>query len=157
MARPDFCPEIANVVGRLLDAADWHYAQADAGIAQLPPACRPSIAAARVLYAEIGREVARRNHDSVSARAVVPGRRKVWLLLRTVCAQSVAILADQAMPRSVPATEESGFLVDAVRLSRLRASDPTRDSQGGLDQKVAWLVDLFVRLERQQHLEGQGQ
>ena len=49
--------------------------------AQLPLACRPGINAARLLYAEIGHEVARRGFDSVSARAHVWARRKLGLLL----------------------------------------------------------------------------
>lgn len=157
MARPVFGPAIAAVVERLLAAADWHYAQADAGITRLPAACRPSIAAARMLYAEIGREVARRDHDSVSARAVVPARRKLWLLVRTVCAQSAAIMSSEKMARSDPPTQECGFLVEAVRAMRASALqvDARRDPQGGFDHKVAWLVDLFTRLEHQERLERQ--
>lgn len=158
MTRPEFGPRIAAVVERLLAAADWHYAQADAGIALLPAACRPSIAAARVLYAEIGREVVRRNHDSVSARAFVPARRKAWLLARTLFVQSAAIIAAQAPVRAVPLTEESRFLVEAVRATQHSAAvDFGRDGLGGLDRQVAWLVDLFVRLDQQQHMERQEQ
>ncbi len=158
IAKPAFGPEIGAVVERLLAAADWHYAQADAGIALLPVACRPSNAAARTLYAEIGREVARRNHDSVSARAVVPAGRKAWLLARTLCAQSAAIITAQAPVRAAPPTEESRFLIQAVRAMQHSpaAADFGRDAQGGFDGKVAWLVDLFVRLDLQ-HMERQEQ
>ena len=42
------------------------YARAGAGIAGLPLSCQPGIRAAGLLYAEIGKEVARRGFDSVS-------------------------------------------------------------------------------------------
>ncbi|HEY0422939.1 MAG TPA: phytoene/squalene synthase family protein, partial [Rhodopila sp.] len=80
LARPQYSAALGAVVRRLLDAADAHYRQATAGIVHLPPRCRLGIGAAQLLYAEIGREVARRGMDSVSARAVVSGRRKIGVL-----------------------------------------------------------------------------
>ena len=67
-------------MARLLEAAEQHYRQASAGIARLPIGCRFGIAAAALLYAEIGREVGRRDMDAVSGRAVVPMSRKVGAL-----------------------------------------------------------------------------
>ena len=71
----------------------------------------PGMYAARLLYAEIGREVARHGYDSVSQRAVVPRRRKG------------RILADAwvAAKRRSPATAlgempEAAFLLDAFVL-----------------------------------------
>ena len=84
LARPQWTPELGAVVRRLLDAAETLYARAADGIADLPPGCRPGINAARLLYREIGLEVARGGFDSVSRRAVVPARRKVQVLLRAV-------------------------------------------------------------------------
>ena len=50
-------------------AADALYARADDGIAMLPPACRPGIRAARLLYAEIGaRDRARAARLGLAAR-----------------------------------------------------------------------------------------
>ncbi len=66
LANPAYCGGVGRVVGRVLEAADLHYSQASAGIARLPIGCRFGIAAARLLYAEIGREVVRRGMDSVS-------------------------------------------------------------------------------------------
>ena len=40
-------------------------------ISGLPVSCRPAIHAARLIYREIGEEVRRRAHDSVTGRAVV--------------------------------------------------------------------------------------
>ena len=70
-------PEAAK---RLLAEAGRLYAQRLSGIAMLPAGCRPSIHAARLLYAEIGRAVERNGHDSVTRRAVVPTPRKLALL-----------------------------------------------------------------------------
>src|SRR5262249_32296789 len=54
--RPTFTDALGSVVRRLLQIADLYYASSEAGIAQLPANCRPGIQAARILYAEIGRE-----------------------------------------------------------------------------------------------------
>ncbi len=59
LARPACTEGVGAVVQRLLRIADELYARADSGIARLPAACRPGIRAARLLYAEIGREVER--------------------------------------------------------------------------------------------------
>ena len=81
-------PEIAAIVQRLLDAADWLYGRATLGIAHLPLACRPGIYAARALYAEIGRELERaqtviRFHSARWSRPSASSRcwREPWLLL----------------------------------------------------------------------------
>ncbi|MDC6171039.1 phytoene/squalene synthase family protein, partial [Paucibacter sp. XJ19-41] len=71
LAAPRFEPALAGVMQRLLASADELYARAASGVASLPMACRPGINAARLLYAEIGHEVARAGGDSVSRRAVV--------------------------------------------------------------------------------------
>lgn len=79
---------VRSNVERLLRAADVHYARADEGIAHLPRDCRIAIRAARLIYADIGRVIERRAHDSVTARAVVSTRRKLWLLARAAFALS---------------------------------------------------------------------
>ena len=79
---------IRATVARLLRAADEHYARADEGIGHLPRDCRVAVRAARLIYADIGRVIRRRDYDSVSTRAVVSGRRKAWLLARSVGALS---------------------------------------------------------------------
>jgi 15-cis-phytoene synthase len=84
LARPVFDSRLAGVVQRLLDEADLLYARVGGGVALLPVGCRPGINAARLLYAEIGREVERAGLDSVSRRAVVPGRRKLALLAQAL-------------------------------------------------------------------------
>lgn len=110
LADPQPLPAVRRVTQRLLDEADRHYERAQTGIAALPRSCRPAMMAARLVYAEIGREVERRGCDSVSGRAVVSGRRKLALLLRASLAS--AAMAPAAGPLEVPASVR--FLVDAV-------------------------------------------
>jgi phytoene synthase len=158
MARPLFNPAVASVVRRVIEAADRHYRRADAGIATLPMDCRPSIAAARVLYAAIGDEVARRGYDSVSGRAVVPARRKAWLLARTLGGQAALMLRSSAAGRAAPASPEAVFLIEAVRhanLALLAQLSALRLPARSLDEKVAWLVDLCEQLDQRQRLRPQ--
>ncbi|SDB71011.1 phytoene/squalene synthase family protein [Belnapia rosea] len=144
LAAPAFDARLAGVVGRLLAAADGLYRRAEGGIACLPLACRPGIGAARVIYAEIGRAVERRGLDSVSHRATVSGRRKAVLLARS--------LGALMMPRravGAPPLEATRFLVEAAVAAsppRLRGRLPARS----FDERVAWLVGLFTRLQQQE-------
>lgn len=118
---PQHTPAIARVVARLLAEADRLYARAEAGIAELTPECRPAIAAARWVYAEIGREVERAGGDSVSRRAVVSGRRKLALMAKAVTARVTLALAashanEQALRRASALPAVSG-LVEAATAS----------------------------------------
>jgi phytoene synthase len=99
VARPAHGPALASVVRRLLEAAEVLYRRADAGVACLPPDCRAAIFAARLVYSDIGRVVARAGYDSVSRRAVVSTARKVWLLVRSIAARwrRPALLAEPAL------------------------------------------------------------
>jgi phytoene synthase len=147
MAEPRFSPALGGAVQRLLSAAESLYERSDAGIARLPRACRPGIRAARTLYAEIGREVERRGLDSVSARAVVPAGRKVWLLARSLGAPS-----RREQQAGAPPLEQARFLVEAVAVSSpTQTIRPTRSATRWWDVagRLMWLVDLFERLERE--------
>jgi len=139
VAAPRHSPALARVVGQLLAAADVLYARSVAGIAMLPMGCRPSINAARLLYAGIGREVERNGGDSVGRRAVVPKLRKLALL-----GGAIATAAARTPPCGTPALPQAQFLVDAVA----RAGDPQRPPRT-LDERAQWLTELFTRLEKQ--------
>jgi phytoene synthase len=111
---PCFSPALGSVVARLLAEADALYRRAELGLAELPRDCRAAIQAARLVYAEIGREVERAGCDSVSRRAVVPGRRKLALLAQ-------AALAAVVLPRAATGAGDGAaplaavqFLVDAA-------------------------------------------
>ena len=142
MRQPEFSPALGGVVERLLAVASALYARADAGIARLPLDCRPGIGAARRLYAEIGAQVARNGHDSVSRRAVVPGRRKLALLAR-----STAAAVRRGSPGLHPTVPAAQFLVDVV------AAAPRPDAGvnwPALDDRVAWLCAMWDGLDQRQ-------
>lgn len=84
LADPSPTPAIRAAVARLLDEADVLYTRADKGIAHLPADCRTAIRAARLVYSAIGDTIRARGYDSVTRRAVVPLRRKLWLVLRSL-------------------------------------------------------------------------
>jgi len=108
---PRFSPALGRVVARLLAHADLLYAQADTAVAALPWRCRPAIAAAGRVYAEIGREVERRRLDSVSQRAVVSTSRKLMRLasaLASVLVGGVQGLSRSAMELAQSAPESTG-------------------------------------------------
>ena len=145
------------MVRRLLDAAETLYARTGAGIAQLPPSCRPGIHAARLLYAEIGHEVARRRCDSVANRAVVPAGRKAWLIARALAASAAA----QRSPAQPPLAA-TAFLVESVAATpapvHAAAAGAARAPRAteGFGDRLVWLLELFERLERSERARGQG-
>ena len=146
LARPVANPPLARVIERLLAAADVLYARSDAGLAQLPIACRPGMRAARLLYAEIGPEVRRRRFDSVTQRAIVPWRRKA------------RILADAMVPsmRTPPscneaALAEADYLFGQLARREAAARAPVESMRERarwprVEDRVVWLIDLFERL-----------
>lgn len=139
LVNPRFRPAIAAVVRRLLDEAERLYRLGESGIAALPLACRPGIGAARLIYAEIGREILSRGHDSVNGRAVVGKARKVALCL---AALKPVVSRDDSLFRA-PVQPEMRFLVDAVAPRQL--ADRVRPK---LSDQVVWVVDLFHRIEQ---------
>ncbi|MCE4554390.1 phytoene/squalene synthase family protein [Roseateles cellulosilyticus] len=134
LAAPTFSPALAGVVQRLLDAADVLYARAGAGVARLPWGCRPGINAARLLYAAVGHEVARAGGDSVSRRAVVPGRRKGWLLVQAALRLRpfTRLLRQPVLPACAP-------LLAAVASAPAPCARPAAEA----------VLELFARLEQQ--------
>jgi 15-cis-phytoene synthase len=150
LAKPFYNDAIGALVQRLLIEADSLYARSRAGIAGLPLACRPGIHAARLFYAEIGREVERGACDSVSRRAVVSWQRKVLLLARSAAAIATAFGED-----AVASLAEAQFLIDAV--ARAPApKQPRSVRRSGMAEAVqgrlVWLIDLFEQLERREQL-----
>lgn len=111
MAEPVFGPGIAAVVQRLLAEADRLYARSEQGVASLPRDCRPAIMGARLVYAEIGREIEAAGLDSVNRRAVVSDGRKLALLAR---ASTAWLHAGTQAEAEAPPLEAVRFLVDAV-------------------------------------------
>jgi phytoene synthase len=73
---------VARATSCLLDHAERYYRSADAGMAHLSPRCAFAIRAARMIYAEIGRELRYRDCDPRASRAIVPRVRKLLLIAR---------------------------------------------------------------------------
>ena len=141
LARPVFSAGLASIIERLLAEAETLYRRADSGIAVLPRSCRPGIYAARLLYAEIGAQLARHNHDAVSLRSVVPARRKLMLLAGLLRAWRL-----DAPALSAPAAEQARFLVNAVEQQAVEAP-PVRGASGRFGERLAWTLELFSALE----------
>lgn len=130
---------LTGIVNRLLGEAEQLYRRATAGFALLPASCRPAIHASQLLYAEIGREIRKPGFDFISRRAIVGPRRKL-LLLGAAC----TALLPQGRGDLRTVLPQAEFLVDAVM--HMPAPPPRRQ---GLDQRAAFVVDLFMRLESQ--------
>ncbi len=139
---------INHVTGRVLQAADRYYRRCRSGIAHLPARCRPAINAARLIYAEIGRELERLQLNSVDHRAVTSTPRKLVLLSRAV--------VDSALLKSSNSTEEAaeaGFLLDAVE--GLPSRDPVM-----VEPKPLWnfagsggeMIDIMSRVSERQKI-----
>lgn len=141
IAAPEPCPAIRALVARLLAEAERLYVRSEAGIARLPGDCAPAILAARRIYAEIGARIAAADHDSVTARAVVSGRRKLGLALGAVTAAPVLRWRGRAC--ADPALAETQFLVAA-------AARADRIGPGG----VAWAIELFTQLAARDQMRG---
>jgi phytoene synthase len=149
LAEPHDGDAIRSVIARLLEDADLHYERAVAGIAALPSGCRPGIEAARLLYAEIGRQLERNGLNSVSQRAIVPASRKAKLLARALTPP----LRRRSVPLDpAPTVPAAGFVVAAAA-----KAPPAWAGTIGLDipwwdlaARVVWVIELFERLERRQ-------
>ena len=103
----------------------------------MPRDCRPGIGAAARLYREIGRTVARNGYDSVSQRAVVPGRVKLAVLARGTVRAAWPVVAPPH-----PALAATQSLVSAVQAVPRRGA-----GLGGVAGRVVWLCELFARID----------
>jgi len=152
LAAPEPSAAIADIVRRLLAQADHLYRRAESGIARLPVGCRPGIYAARLLYAEIGAEVARRGFDGVSARAVVSPMRKMKLLMRV---QGTLMLSTEHL--QAPVLAETRFLIDAAAAAPFTASTAKSLSGGPIrraGRRLVWMLELFEELDRRERLRA---
>lgn len=119
LGSPRSSPELGTVVARTLLAAESLYARSELGILELPADCRASIWAARLIYADIGRVIAKSRYDTISQRASVSLPRKIALLaLAHLRARAGAHPSGGARPSPFSASEgpleEVAFLVSAA-------------------------------------------
>jgi phytoene synthase len=114
LANPAPSDGVRRVTARLLREADRLYQRSEAGVKALPVACRPGIFAARHIYAGIGGQVARADHDSVTTRARTGrGQKLGWMMLSGLRAAVSPVLPRAATLHARPAPEVA-FLVDAA-------------------------------------------
>jgi 15-cis-phytoene synthase len=133
LRRPRSSPALAAVIARLLRAADTLYRRAEHGIAALPRDCRPAIRAARLVYAEIGKQLLRSGADPVDHRVVVSKQRKLALMAR---ASGAALHCPGNGATRLPTLPAVRYLVEAA--SAAATPRPAED-------RVAWLLTLFER------------
>ncbi|MEM9383724.1 MAG: phytoene/squalene synthase family protein [Pseudomonadota bacterium] len=151
LADPVYSPALGEVVSRLLRSAERLYRRACTGVGKLPLFCQPGIHAARLIYAEIGRQLERDGLDSVGHRAVVSWQRKLALVER-----ALAATVHPAPTRlNAPALNETHFLVAAVHPSQEDVAPRTTYGQLLADidadtRGFAWMIELFARLERRE-------
>ena len=142
IAAPTADQGVRSVVARVIAAARPLYIRAQSGIAALPPACRPAVLAAALIYAEIGVEVERNAHDSVTQRARVSGLRKAQLLARAAAAAPFLVAEEP-----VPALACARPLIEAVER---RSVAPRRAIRPIVDARQSFLgvLETLERLER---------
>jgi phytoene synthase len=80
----------SRAVAVLLARAEAYYRSGDQGLAALRFRCAVAIRAARLIYSDIGRIIARRRHDVTAGRAFVSLGRKLWLALRGLALEAAA-------------------------------------------------------------------
>jgi phytoene synthase len=149
LANPRFDTTIAQFTQRLLDRADALYQRGDMGVQELPWDCRPAILAARLVYAEIGRQLERAGLNSVNHRTVVSKRRKLVLIAR---AAAMAVNAPAIETRQVSTLDATQFLIHAMQLADCvsRGQASWHVPERNFEERVEWMVKLFGRLEERE-------
>ena len=125
---------ITAMCKRLLSYADILYNRADAGVTLLPLSCRAGIRAARVIYSDIGRQIALQGYETVNQRAIVPKVRKTMLLAGSLLTVPVRSQHKQLDQLEWPPLLETRYLLEDV------------DSVPHLP-RTEWLLNLFQALD----------
>ncbi len=157
---PCFSPALGSVIARLLAEANVLYQRAAFGIAKLPRDCRPAIQAARLVYAEIGREIERAGFDSVARRAFVSPQRKLALMIVALGAAAVSVEPRRSVADREPAALTAiQYLVDAsepVAVEPPSGTAPVSTHRAhrrprSFDERMSWTIGLFEKIE-ERHL-----
>jgi phytoene synthase len=149
LRKPVFDGRIASFTKRLLQRADALYQRGECGVAELSWDCRPAIQAARLVYAEIGRQLEREGLNSVDHRTVVSKPRKLYLIAR---ATAVAVNAPAVGAVAMTAEPAIAFLVQSVvdAQGRMPRRQAWRIPQRNFEERVEWMVNLLGRLEERE-------
>lgn len=154
LRQPVFSPALGQVVERVLQAADTLYRRAECGVAALPRDCRPAIQSARLVYADIGREVRAAGHDSVNHRAVVPTRRKLALMAQACTAVVMAPASPGAFSAATSAASSAALGVGAQPVPAVRylvhAAASYELPQRTFYDRTVRVIDLLERASQRQ-------
>lgn len=137
LANPVQNEHITAMCKRLLSYAEVLYKRSDAGVALLPLGCRAGIRAARVIYSDIGREIARQGYETVDKRAIVPLPRKSWLLSKSVATIPLVRSQQREDELEWPPLIETQYLLEDI------------DSVPSVP-RTEWLVSLFHTLDERE-------
>jgi phytoene synthase len=119
---------MAPAVAALLRIAEGYYASGDRGLALLDHRAALSVRTARLIYAAIGVEIARRHYDVLAGRAVVPARTKARLAL-TAVVQQVGALPERWRARQRVAVPTARL--SARQALRITAPEPVPSATPG--------------------------
>jgi phytoene synthase len=147
LAAPRFCPALERIIRRLLAEAERLYDRSAIGIAGLPPSVRPAIRAARILYREIGRELARMDYDSIARRAIVSPARK-----RVLLAEALFGFGLPDIGRDAPPLPETAYLVEAVE----RAPRPRGFVRPTVGDHIGRMAEIMMDAQAREELQGFG-
>jgi phytoene synthase len=140
LKNPEPSEKIARIAKRLLFEAERLYNRAEAGLSELPLACRPGIFAARHIYEKIGKHIAAADYDSITQRAFTTKIEKMgFLLLSMANTATVTLMPRSAVVHAEP-LDEMKFLIDA-------ASD-NKIEKNFLDRKAGTVMNILEQMER---------
>lgn len=103
---PENRASLTRLVRRLVRVSQHYYRSGDQGLKHLPFRAAVAVAAARRIYAEIGREVVARGPDAWRSRVVISWTRKLWLTILgflSVLKSSPRRIIYRWQPASLPA------------------------------------------------------
>jgi len=137
LANPVQNEHITAMCKRLLSYADVLYKRSDSGVALLPFNCRAGIRAARVIYSDIGRQIARQKYQTVNQRAIVPRMRKTYLLGKSLVTIPLIRSEQRIDELEWPPLIETQYLLEDIE------SVPSVP-------RTEWLVSLFHALDERE-------
>ena len=143
LADPQATPEIRRMARRLLAEAKRLYLRSEAGVPALPRASRMGIYAARFIYAGIGTQVRRADHDSITRRAHTSTTQKLGWMGQAMMRTGVSLITPKSPVLHARPLDEVAFLVRAT------------SREGRPQGRTAALLDVLAQLQRQDDEIGQ--